>query len=126
MSSSLPYLISSNLLLLRAILFRCAQFITRLSSACRSSTWFTEEIVCRILVSSAKEVTVACCTSVSMSLVIIRNRRGPSTEPCGTPLVTVDGSDGLMCPGLLPLVAYTTSEEAVQPLTQSSTYAQVS
>ena len=42
------------------------------------------------LVSSANEERIECFTFSSISLIMIRNRTGPKTEPWGTPLITVD------------------------------------
>ena len=42
------------------------------------------------LVSSAKDDTLASVVSLSISLMKIRKRMGPSTVPCGTPLLTLE------------------------------------
>lgn len=43
-----------------------------------------------VFVSSAKDVTLECLIYAFISPVTIRNNIGPRTEPCGTPLITVD------------------------------------
>ena len=58
----------------------------------RFSTHSSEEISLKILVSSAKREILA-EISLSISFMRIRNKRGPSTLPCGTPLVTLDEDD---------------------------------
>lgn len=84
MSSRLPYLNHSDLsqgpdwfdLL-------CLVYDSVLASFC-------ETVDCKVLVQSAKEVSITFSTLASSSSSVVRNRKGRSTEPCGTPLVTVD------------------------------------
>ena len=45
------------------------------------------------LVSSAKVVTRKCLTFPSISFIRVRNRKGPRTDPWGTPFITSDSSD---------------------------------
>ena len=49
------------------------------------------------LVSSAKLTSLDADTSLSISEIMIKNRRGPKTVPCGTPLNT--GWSSLIPPG---------------------------
>ena len=43
----------------------------------------------KIVVSSANCMNFNKCEQFFMSFMNIRNRRGPSVEPCGTPMLTV-------------------------------------
>jgi hypothetical protein len=52
--------------------------------------WYTFWLVINMLVSSANNMRVALCvTALGKSLIYKRNKRGPKTEPCGTPCFTL-------------------------------------
>ena len=84
---------SSNFSELNSMLLLVAHWHT----ACRSnySAFISSslDISCPILVSSAKLDMNDVATSLSMSPINIRNRRGPITEPWGTPDKTGLGED---------------------------------
>ena len=46
-----------------------------------------------MLVSSANNLGTAFLNAFGMSLMYIRNKRGPSTDPCGTPHLTIWNKD---------------------------------
>ena len=71
-------------------------------SFCTRVLSFSSFMVFIILVSSANDDTLQWCVPLSISDIWTRNRMGPSTEPCGTPLVTSDSlekhpSTGTVC-----------------------------
>jgi len=53
-------------------------------------SWFFPEI-CRFISSAYK--TVLKLEAFAMSLIFIRNSKGPATDPWGTPLVTLKKED---------------------------------
>ena len=79
------------------ILFDDAQSYIEFKSSCRLSQSVKSHTREYSLVSSAKLTSFDADTSLSISEIIIKNRRGPKTVPCGTPLNT--GWSSLIPPG---------------------------
>ena len=79
------------------MLFDDAQSYTAFKSSCRLSQSVTSHTPEYRLVSSAKLICLDADTSMSISEIIIKNRRGPQTVSCGTPLNT--GWSSLIPPG---------------------------
>ena len=112
---SSPYWRHSNLLELHFILFFDAHSYMLSKSFwkfCRSSMVLTQ---CPTLVSSAKLERKSVSMDLSMPKIIIRDKRGPSSEPCGTPEITSF---------TLELAPPTTNfcQETMYPSTQLSSY----
>ena len=70
------------------MLFDDTQSYTAFKSSCRLSQSVTSPTPEYSLVLSAKLTSLDADTSLSISEIIIKNRRGPKTVPCGTPLNT--------------------------------------
>ena len=71
------------------MLFDDAQSYTAFKSSCRvSQSSVTSPTPEYSLVSSTKLTSLTADTSLSISEIIIKNRRGSQTVPCGTPLNT--------------------------------------
>ena len=70
------------------MLFDDAKSYTTLKSSCKISQSVTSPTLDYSLVSSAKLTSLDADTSLPISEIIIKNRRGPKTVPCGTPLNT--------------------------------------
>ena len=70
------------------MLFDDAQSYTVFKSSYRLSQSVTSPTPEYSLVSSVKITSLDADTSLSISEIIINNRRGPKTVPCGTPLNT--------------------------------------
>ena len=79
------------------MLFDDAQSYTAFKSSCRLSQSVASPTPEYSLVSSAKLISLDADTSLSISGIIIKNRRGSKTVPCGTPLNT--GWSSLIPPG---------------------------
>ena len=87
----------SILFLVKNMLFDDAQSYTVFKSSCRLSQSVTSPTPEYILVSSAKLTSLDADTSLSISEIIIKNRRWPKMVYCGTPLNT--GWSSLIPPG---------------------------
>ena len=70
------------------MLFDDAQSYTAFRSSCSLSQSATSPTPEYSLVSSAKLTSLDADTSLSISEIMIKNRREPKTVPCGTPLNT--------------------------------------
>ena len=86
-----------NLSSCRDILFNVDQLITLSRSLWSNAISSSTRIALEIRVSSAKHRSVESLTHCVISLMNSKNKMGPSTVPCGTPLIMVALSD------LLPL-----------------------
>ena len=75
------------------MLFSSAHCYTISRSFCSALASITPAMPLDILVSSANEDKKLETILLSMSLRRIRKRRGPITDPCGTPEITGHGSD---------------------------------
>lgn len=83
-----PYLINSNLSLLKDMLLSTAQLVSLFRSACRVLASSRVVIALFILMSSANDDTFDWGTFLLISPIMIRKSRGPSTKPWGTLLLT--------------------------------------
>ena len=79
------------------MLFDDAQSYTTFKSSCMVSQSVTSPTPEYSLVLSAKLNSLDTDISLSISEIIIKNRRGPKTVPCGTPFNT--GWSSLLPPG---------------------------
>ena len=99
----------SNLSPLSCMLLRSVQEYTVFRSCWNDTTSWVESIWLTILVSSAKLDRKDRTSPSSISPNRMRNRRGPNTDPCGTPDNTSSGCD-------LPLFTRTTWDRLVRKL----------
>ena len=85
-------LVSFLITILSESLFASSQFSKDSSSAILNNIYFVLWKI-KMFVSSANNFCTAVLNAFEMSFMYIRNRRGPSTEPCGTPHSTVFNDD---------------------------------
>ena len=79
-------LVSLSIPILSESLFASSQFSRDLSSVLAILNKASLDLwKMNMLVSSANNLGTAFLNAFGMSLMYIRNRRGPSTDPCGTP-----------------------------------------